>query len=86
MMYRTKLNVKWLLRQTGGQSGLQLSSLVISLTKFDSRMRAFKHVMDLTCTGKEEGLKWLSNLILSNGFRILAIKFLAILAIKNLSN
>ena len=60
--------------------------LVISLTKFDSRMRAFKRVMDLTCTGKEEGLKWLSNLILSNGFRILAIKFLAILAIKNLSN
>ena len=49
-------------------------------------MQAFKRVMDLTCTGKEEGLKWLSILILSNGFRILAIKFLAILAIKNLSN
>ena len=49
-------------------------------------MQAFKRVLDLTCTGKEEGLKWLSNLILSNGFRILAIKFLAIVAIKNLSN
>ena len=49
-------------------------------------MQAFKRVMDLTCTGKEEELKWLSNLILSNGFRILAIKFLAIVAIKNLSN
>ena len=45
-------------------------------------MQALKRVMDLTCTGKEEGLKWLSNLILSNGFRILAIKFLAVLAIK----
>ena len=56
--------------------------LVISLTKFDSLMQAFKRVMDLTRTGKEEGLKWLSNLILSNDFRILAIKFLAILAIK----
>ena len=48
-------------------------------------MQAFKRVMDLTCTGKEEGLKWLNNLILSNGFRILAIKFLAIFAIMNLS-
>ena len=48
-------------------------------------MQAFKRVVDLTCAGKEEGLKWLSNLILSNGFRILAIKFLAIFAIKNLS-
>ena len=47
-------------------------------------MQAFKRVMDLTCTGKEEGLKWLSNLVLSNGFRILAIKFEAIFAIKNL--
>ena len=45
-------------------------------------MQALKRVMDLTCTGKEEGLKWLSNLILSNGFRILAIKFLSVLAIK----
>ena len=45
-------------------------------------MQALKRVMDLTCTGKEERLKWLSNLILSNGFRILAIKFLAVLAIK----
>ena len=45
-------------------------------------MQALKRVMDLTCTGKEEGLKWLSNLILSNGFRNLAIKFLAVLAIK----
>ena len=45
-------------------------------------MQALKRVMDLTCTGKEEGLKWLSNLILLNGFRILAIKFLAVLAIK----
>ena len=60
--------------------------LVISLVKFDSRMQAFKRVMDLTCTGKEEELKWLSKLILLNGFRILAIKFLAILTIKNLSN
>ena len=59
--------------------------LVISLTKFDSRMQAFKH-LKLNCTGKEEGLKWLSNLILLNGFRILAIKFSAILAIENLSN
>ena len=49
-------------------------------------MQAFKRVMELTCTGKEEGLKWLSNLILSNDFRILAIKFLAILAITNFSN
>ena len=49
-------------------------------------MQAFKRVMDLTCTDKEEELKWLSNLILSNDFRILAIKFLAILATKNLSN
>ena len=48
-------------------------------------MQAFKRFVDLTCTGKEEGLKWLSNLILSNGFRILAIKFLTIFAIKNLS-
>ena len=56
--------------------------LVISLTKFDSWMQAFKRVMDLTCTGKEEGLKWLSNLILLNDFRILATKLLAILAIK----
>ena len=45
-------------------------------------MQALKRVMNLTYTGKEEGLKWLSNLILSNGFRILAIKFLAVLAIK----
>ena len=45
-------------------------------------MQALKRVMDLTCTGKKEGLKWLSNLILSNGFRILEIKFLAVLAIK----
>ena len=48
-------------------------------------MQAFKCVLDLTCTGKEEGLKWLSNLFLSNGFRILTIKFLAIFAIKTLS-
>ena len=49
-------------------------------------MQAFKRDMELTCTGKEEGLKWLSNLILLNDFRILAIKFIAILAIKNLGN
>ena len=40
----------------------------------------------LTCIGKEEGLKWMSNLILLNGFRILAIKFSMILATKNRSN
>ena len=59
-----------------------LLCLVILLTKLDSLMQALKRVMNLTCTGKEEGLKWLSNLILSNGFRILAIKFLVVLAIK----
>ena len=37
--------------------------------------------MDLTCVGKKELLKWVSNLILSNGFGILAIKLLAVLAI-----
>ena len=48
-------------------------------------MQALKH-LKLNCTGKEEELKWLSNLILSNGFRFLAVKFLAILAVKNFSN
>ena len=39
-------------------------------------MQAFKRVADLTCiVEKGEGLKGLSNLILLNGFRILAIKF-----------
>ena len=49
-------------------------------------MQACKSVVDLTCTGKEEGLKWISNLILSGGFRILAIKVSTILATKNRSN
>ena len=55
--------------------------LVTSLRKFKLLMQAFKCVLNLTCKDKGEGLKWVSNLILSNGFLILVI-----LAIKNFSN
>ena len=41
-------------------------------------MQAFKHVLVLTSTGKGEDLKGVGNLILSNGFRILAFIFLYI--------
>ena len=35
-----------------------------SLRKFNSRVQAFKRVLDLTCIDKEEELKGLNNLLL----------------------
>ena len=63
MMY--KLNTKWTVMQTVGQKGAL--ALLLSTTlrgKFNSWTQAFKRVLELTCIGKEEGLKWLSNFIL----------------------
>ena len=44
-----------------------------TLRKFNSRILTSKRVLDLTCIVKGRGLKGVSNLIRSNGFRILAI-------------
>ena len=52
--------------------------LATLLRKLNLLMQALERVLDLTGIGKKEGLKWMSNLIFSNGFQILAINFFQI--------